>query len=236
MNDGPMNEHQAIQRLDRLGGLVDVGGAPIERVRAAGQRAAARRRRLQIGGIVASVAVAAVGASVVARQTPASTPTPPSAISSSPTTTADTASSDEPTDGSFDQYRGAVPTEAQLWGTWRPVRIGDGPRIDGVRRSGGSPLLLEFISLNSAPRTAWNAYDGCNWTSGRVRLSDRSFSTARNSSTLRGCLTDFEVFKPSIPDVVERSARLTIYHGRLRFYDSDLRLLAVFAPTDVSMY
>jgi heat shock protein HslJ len=233
MSDGPMTEHEAIRLLDQLGGLVEVGGPRVERVLAAGRRAGARRRRLQVGGVAAAVAAVAIGAGVLAQQTPASAPTPPSATTATRHQTADRTTDEGPTDGSFDDYRGAIPTEAELWGTWRPVWI-DGSRVHGVRRSGGSPLLLSFRSWLSG--TGWTGYDGCNWTSGRARLSGGTFSTARDVSTLRGCLDAYKVFDPTIPDVVVRSASVTVSHGRLRFYDGSLQLLAVFAPTDVSMY
>jgi PASTA domain len=82
-----MNEREATQLLERLGGMLDVSGAPVERVVDAGKRASRRRRRWQVGGAAAAVAVVAIGAGVIAQNTPVGDTAPPISRTSSPTTT-----------------------------------------------------------------------------------------------------------------------------------------------------
>jgi hypothetical protein len=82
-----MNEREATQLLERLGGMLDVSVAPVDRVLDAGRLTGRRRRRWQVGGAAAAVAVVAVGAGVIAQNTPSSDTTPPISRTSSPTTT-----------------------------------------------------------------------------------------------------------------------------------------------------
>jgi META domain/PASTA domain len=120
---------------------------------------------------------------------------------------------------------GEAPSEDDLVGTWRPSRIGAGDHLAQVRRVSGSPVVLTFAHLY--PWLSWEGYDGCNWTSGRVHLDGGSFNTSQNGTTTRGCLR-LHVQPPSIPEIVETAASVTVSGPHLRFYDSDNRLLATF--------
>jgi hypothetical protein len=223
-----MNEREATQLLERLGGMLDVSGAPVDDMVDAGRRASARRRHWQIGGAAAAGVVVVVSASLIAQSSPTRDTAPA-------TSTNSTSVLPDKRDHPVDPYRGQVPSESQLVGTWRPIRIGDGPRIDDVRRSVGSPLLLSFRQWHSG--IAWSGYDGCNWTSGRVHLIGGSFSTSQNATTTRGCIGGYEPpLQPTIPDIVDGSASVTLDQGRLRFYGSDGHLLAIFVRTTVDMY
>ena len=81
-----MNEREATQLLERLGGKLEVSGAPVERVVDAGRRASRRRRRWQVGATTAAVAIVAIGAGVVAQNSPASDTAPPTSPTTSPAT------------------------------------------------------------------------------------------------------------------------------------------------------
>ena len=81
-----MNEREATQLLERLGGMLDVSGAPVERLVDAGKRAGRRRRRWQVGGVAAAAAVVSIGAGVIAQNTPATDTAPPTSPTTSPTT------------------------------------------------------------------------------------------------------------------------------------------------------
>jgi hypothetical protein len=84
-----MNEREATQLLERLGGMLEVSAAPVERVVDAGVAIGRRRRRWQVGGAAAATAVVAIGVGVVAPNTPASDTAPPISRTSSPPTTGD---------------------------------------------------------------------------------------------------------------------------------------------------
>jgi PASTA domain-containing protein len=85
-----MNQREATQLLERLGGMLDVSGAPVERVVDAGRQASRRRHRWQVGAIAAAVAVVAAAGGFIAQQSPQDNTAPPT----SPTTVSTTQNRD----------------------------------------------------------------------------------------------------------------------------------------------
>jgi hypothetical protein len=81
-----MNEREATQLLERLGGLLEVSGAPVERVVDAGKQASRRRRRWQVGGVAAAVAAVAVAGGLIAQQSPQGNTAPPTSPTTASTT------------------------------------------------------------------------------------------------------------------------------------------------------
>jgi hypothetical protein len=122
-------------------------------------------------------------------------------------------------DGSFS---GGIPSEDDLLGTWRPSRIGDGPHIAKVQKSGGAPQTLTFKYLYQ--RLWFTGSEGCNDASGHVLLDGWSFSTSQVGYTLVGCPSP----RASIAGIVTGAAIVTLDNGHLRFYDGDANLLATF--------
>lgn len=168
---------------------------------------------------------ALVGLSLTACTGTEQPPSAPSGIDSVPAG----AEESEATSGQ-DRERGLgePPTRTDLVGTWRPLTL-LGKDVRQVRRVNGDRLTVTFTQRSNG--LGWSAYDGCNWTSGRLRLEQSgSVSTSEDATTLRGCIGHDDTYGTNVEAIADATLA-RIGASVLRFFDSTGLVLGEYRRT-----
>jgi hypothetical protein len=119
---------------------------------------------------------------------------------------------------------GRAPRFAELAGVWKPVTL-YGRDVRGFGRIHGERPTIRFLPYWSRP--GYRAYDGCNWSSGRLHLRRSGvYTVSRVGSTFRACSPTPNAALNEL--VIRDAVRMTLDHHRLRFLARDGEVLGTY--------
>lgn len=130
------------------------------------------------------------------------------------------------------QQAGRPPVRAELIGTWKPNTL-LGRDVRSIRRINGGRPIVTFGQYSFG--LGWTAYDGCNWTSGRIRLwPSGRYSLSAQATTTRGCIGSGDNSIANVK-VVIGADQIRLNRGRLSFYDAAGGLLGTYLRTHAGL-
>lgn len=122
--------------------------------------------------------------------------------------------------------RGNFVIKSVLLGVWHPIEL-RGEDVSDVRRIGGSPVNVVFSDFGKA--ISWYGYDGCNWSSGPVRLgSNGRFDAVLRATTTRGCVGRAQTQTTENVPVLDEATHARILYDKLYLYDDSANLLGIY--------